>query len=105
MARPERVRDIIKLRGYKDGIKKLARAHKLEVIKTVEDTVELLATFSITRGKRNHPLEGNKEGYWDLHIGDNLVLIYRYVGKSLEIDLELKDLTDHDHGLSKNKRY
>ena len=66
-------------------------------------TVEKLRTFQITKQQSNHKLKGNKSKYNDIHIRGDIVLLYKYINDDIYIDLELKDLTDHDYGLS-NKR-
>lgn len=98
------VRNVIPRNGYIQGLKKLSRQHKLREYQDVLDTVEKLRTFQITNQQSNHGLKGNKSDYKDIHIRGNIVLLYKYVNDDIYIDLELKDLTDHDFGLSKKRK-
>ena len=98
------VRNVIPCNGYIQGLKKLARQHKNKEYQDVLATVEKLKTFSITKQQSNHGLKGNKSGYTDIHIRGNLVLLYKYVNDDIYIDLVLKDLADHDYGLSKKRK-
>lgn len=104
MAKPDKVRNIIELNGYKQGIKKLIKDNKWEEVDEIRNIVNKLITFSITKEYHNHPLHGKLEGYWDLHVRKNIILIYRYTGKGLEIDLELNNLIDHDYGFSNARK-
>lgn len=104
MSRPAEVRRIIECPGYIRGLKRLKNKHKYEEILDVLDMVDRLRTFQITNQKSNHKLKGNKNDYKDIHIRGNLILLYKYVNDDIYIDLELKDLTDHDFGLSKKRK-
>ena len=98
------VRNVIPCTGYIQGLKKLAKQHKYKEYEDVLATVEKLRTFQITNQQSNHKLGGNKDNYRDIHIRGNLILFYKYVNDDIYIDLELKDLTDHDFGLSKKRK-
>ena len=102
--RPSKVREIIYSSNYNKGMEKLLKQGKAEEYEKVIDIVDDLANFRITKEYHNHPLHGKLEGYWDLHVRKNIILIYRYTGKGLEIDLELNDLTDHDYGFSNTRK-
>ena len=104
MSKPTEVRNVIETPSYKRGLKQLERKHKYKEILDVYNTIEKLRTFQITNQQSNHGLKGNKSDYKDIHIRGNIVLLYKYVNDDIYIDLELKDLTDHDFGLSKKRK-
>lgn len=88
---------------YRKAYKKL-ESNCPKVVEKLDSIIKDLIYFKITKQYDNHPLKGNKKGYWDLHVAGDVILIYRYIGDSLELDLELTDLTDHDFGLSKKRK-
>ena len=100
--KPSRVKNIYKTSRYERSYKKLDKKFP-EIASKLDNIIEELANFRITTQYKNHPLQGKMKGYWDLHVTGDVVLIYRYIGKSLEIDLELNDIANHDFGLSKKR--
>lgn len=99
-----KIRRVIEESGYKRGIKKLIKKHRIEELRDVIEIKEKLKRFEISKQYRNHPLNGEWKGYNELHVRDDLLLIYRYVDDDLYIDLELKDLTNHKLGFSNTKK-
>lgn len=98
------IRRVIEESGYKKGIKKLIKKHLIEELKDVIEIKEKLKRFEIPSQYRNHPLNGEWKGYNELHVRDDLLLIYKYINDDLYIDLELKDLTNHKSGFSNTKK-
>ena len=101
----ERVRNIYYRNGYNQGMKRLVDQHKDKERQDVLEMVDRLARFQVIGNQNStHKLRGNKGDYKDIHIRGNLVLLYKYINDDIYIDLELKDLTDHDYGLSKKRK-
>ena len=98
------VRNTIATPSYEDGLDWLTRKHRTEDLVKLREVIYKLQHFQITNQRSDHTLKGNLKPYKDIHISHDVILLYRYVGKSLEIDLELSDLGDHDHIFSKRKR-
>ena len=97
------IRHIIEESGYKKGIKKLIKNYRIEELRTIIEIKEKLKKFEISSQYKNHPLKGKWKGYNELHVRDDLLLIYKYIDEDLYIDLELKDLTNHKSGFSNTK--
>lgn len=80
---------------YERAIKRLKRQHRSNVLTEIKETVIRLANLEITTEKRNHRLTNSSLS--DIHIdGGKLILLYRYVGSSLIISLELNNVVNHD---------
>ena len=77
---------------FKQAFKLLKKKNQNAVLKDLIITIEQLANFEITTQKSNHPLS---DGINDLHIRGDIILLYRYQGSGLIIDLKLLNLTDH----------
>lgn len=100
----EEVRNIISSPSFKKGLLKLKKKHRYKDIIRLEEIIEKLRFFKISSQYRNHPLNGEWKGYNELHVRDDLLLIYKYINDDLYIDLELKDLTNHKSGFSNTKK-
>lgn len=80
---------------YERAIKRLKRQHKAHVLTEIKETVIKLANLEITTEKRNHRLSNSNLN--DIHIDrGRLILLYRYLGSSLIISLELNNIVNHD---------
>lgn len=86
--------NIVSTPRYRRALKKLKKDHKVKIIKKLEETIKKLANFEITTEQRNHKLEGTD--IYDIHIEGDVILLYRYLGEAIIIDLELTDIVNHD---------
>ena len=90
---------------YTRGIKKLFKDKRFDSISKVRDIIKKLENFEITSSNDNHPLTGDYRGYKDIHVEDDLVLIYNYSDAGLNlVDLKLANLGNHDEVFPKNKQ-
>lgn len=94
MNKPSAVRNVVETSSYKRAYKKLLKDHRKDVIEDLTEIIEKLMTFQITKQARNHPLKGAEDAK-ELHVRDEVLLVYRYVNDSLVIDLILLDLVTH----------
>ena len=83
---------------FKQAFKLLKKKHQNNVLKDIIKVIEQLVSFEITTQKSNHPLS---DGINDLHIRGDIILLYRYQGYGLIIDLNLLNISDHKE-LQKN---
>lgn len=75
-------------------VKKLDKDHRNIEKRKLNEIINKLKRFEISSGNSNHSV-GNSIN--DLHITSNLVLLYRYNGNILMLELELNNLSDHDN--------
>lgn len=90
----EKVNKIVALPKYEKALKKLEHDHRTSAVKKVKKTVQQLARFEVTKQSRNHKLNTAK-GVNDIHIEDDLILLYRYDGDILFVELKLFDIVNH----------
>ena len=83
---------------FKQAFKLLKKKHQNNILKDIIKVIEQLVNFEITTQKSNHPLS---DGINDLHIRGDVILLYRYQGAGLIIDLNLLNISDHKE-LQKN---
>ena len=83
---------------FKQAFKVLKKKHQNNILKDIIKIIEQLVNFEITTQKSNHPLS---DGINDLHIRGDVILLYRYQGAGLIIDLNLLNISDHKE-LQKN---
>ena len=76
------------------GVKKLNKDHRTQTLSKLNDALKSLEEMTVTSNFRNHPV-GGKGKVNDLHIDDDVVLLYRYRGGVLVIGLELNNLVNH----------
>lgn len=89
--------NIIYKKDYLKGVRKLEREHKFKLLLELDELVGRLSRKEIASAHHNHPLTGIYKGFYDLHLSDgDTVLIYKYEGGSLVIDLILQNLGPHD---------
>ena len=86
---------VIETSSYKRGYKALKKKHRNDVLEDLETIIGKLIRFEITSQYHNHPLKGIKDAK-DIHVRENVLLLYRYEDNALLIDLILLDLLDHD---------
>ena len=98
-----KVKNIISSSSFKKGLLKLKKKHLYKDILRLKEIIEKLKNFEISNQYKNHPLKGKWKGYNELHVRDDLLLIYKYIDEDLYIYLELKDLTNHKSGFSNTK--
>ena len=73
--------------SFLKDIKKLTKAGSLDV-KSFNSLLDLLETNKALPIKyKNHPLKGNLLGYFDCHLKDNIVLLYKKNNKEKTIIL------------------
>lgn len=90
----EKVDKIVALLKYDKALKKLEHDHRLSALRKVKKIVGQLARFEIKQQSRNHKLNSAK-GVNDIHIEDDLILLYRYDGDILFVELKLFDIVNH----------
>lgn len=83
---------------FKQAFKLLKKKRQNNILKDIIKIIEQLVNFEITTQKSNHPLS---DGINDLHIRGDVILLYRYQGAGLIIDLNLLNISDHKE-LQKN---
>ena len=86
--------NIVTTPRYLRSLKKLKKQHKTKTIRKLEETINKLANFQITTQQHNHPLQDSDIN--DIHIEGDVILLYRYIGDGIVLDLELTDLANHD---------
>ena len=94
--------NIIKSESFKEGVKKLRKEHKKDTLIKLSKIINELVEGKITKQYHNHPSTNIKGRVYDLHVEDNVVLIYRFLGGAIVLSLELLDLIDHDTLMSNN---
>ena len=85
---------IVTTAPFERGVKALKKDHKDEDLKKLEEVIDKLKRIEITKEKDNH---GVGSSVIDLHVSPNVVLLYRYNGSVLMLELELNNVTDHDN--------
>ena len=88
------------------GVKQLRKKHKTAELQKLGEVIVKLQEMSITTEYDNHKLSGSTAELSDIHIADDLILLYRYETdhddkQVLCIDLRLDNLVNHDK-LSRN---
>lgn len=92
-----RVNSTITKSGFRNGIRRLRKEHKQNLIDEVAAIVTKLENQEITSSNHNHPLTGTYRGFKDLYLSDgDTVLIYKYENNNLVVDLILQNLGPHD---------
>ena len=86
--------NIVTTPRYLRSLKKLKKQHKTKTIRKLEETINKLANFQITTQQHNHPLQDSDIN--DIHIEGDVILLYRYIGDGIVLDLELTNLVNHD---------
>lgn len=79
---------------FRYQLKKLVKKNKPAAKKLFKIIVEL-ESFDISTQYHNHVLSDGKT--YELHVEKDILLLYRYIGRDLYIDLILLDLTNHKH--------
>ena len=79
--------------GFSLGIKLIERKNKTETIKKLNHIIKQLQNFDISTQYHNHILSDGKT--YELHVQKDLLLLYRYEGDKLYINLRLLDITNH----------
>ena len=79
---------------FRYQLKKLVKKNKPAAKKLFKIIVEL-ESFDISTQYHNHVLSDGKT--YELHVEKDILLLYRYEGRDLYIDLILLDLTNHKH--------
>ncbi len=100
-----KVNKIVVLPLYKSGVKQLKKTHNEKALEKLIEIVDDLANFKISTEYKNHMLT-NAKGKMELHVDADVLLIYRYDGDILYIELKLFAVTTHDklkHTLKKLK--
>lgn len=90
-----KVDKIVVLPLYKSGVKKLKKNHNKEALEKLSEIVDDLVNFKISTEHKNHMLV-NTKGKMELHVDADILLIYRYDGDILYIELKLLAVTTHD---------
>lgn len=80
---------------YLKNYEKLYKKHKTNTIDKLLKIIKELKSFSISTQYHNHVLSDGKT--YELHVEKDILLLYRYEGRDLYIDLILLDLTNHKH--------
>ena len=83
---------IVSTTQFARGVKQLKSKHKNKELAKLTRIVDNLKHFKITTASHNHSV-GN--GVYDIHISGDIVLLYRYNGDILMLELELNNLADH----------
>ena len=86
--------NIVTTPRYLRSLKKLKKQHKTKTIRKLKETINKLANLQITTQQHNHPLQDSDIN--DIHIEGDVILLYRYIGGGIVLDLELTDLVNHD---------
>ena len=79
---------------FRYQLKKLVKKNKPVAKKLFKIIIEL-ESFDISTQYHNHILSDGKT--YELHVEKDVLLLYRYTGRDLYIDLILIDLTNHKH--------
>lgn len=87
--------ELIFTQQYLKNYEKLYKKHKTNTIDKLLKIIKELKSFSISTQYHNHVLSDGKT--YELHVEKDILLLYRYVGRDLYIDLILLDLTNHKH--------
>ena len=86
--------NIVATKKYTRALKKLQAQHKSDIIRKLHDVIDDLANLRITTQNRNHKLKDSDLN--DIHISGDVILLYRYVGDSIILELELNNIVNHD---------
>lgn len=90
-----KVNKIVTTSKYDRALRKLEKKHRYKSLKKLKDIVDKLSRFEISSQYKNHPLK-NANGVNDIHIENDLILLYRYDGDILFIELKLFDVVNHN---------
>lgn len=89
-----RVIDIYSCGGFNRGLKKLQKHRKQSLLLKLNRIIDELRDFEVGNKYHNHKLSGSD--YFELHVGGDILLVYKYVDSESGLKLELFNLTDHD---------
>jgi len=90
---------VIPSRRAQKAIRKFNRGGTKDILKTFSEVVDLLANgdresrFKLQQKYKDHPLKGNMHGNRELHLGQDVLLIYREQENEL---IELRDIVSHE---------
>ncbi len=90
---------VIPSRRVQKAIRKFNRGGEKNILKVFSEVVDLLASGSresrlvLERKYKDHPLKGNMRGNRELHLGQDVLLIYREHDDDL---IELRDIVSHE---------
>lgn len=86
---------------FRNGVKILVKKHNNKVLQKLDKVIDDLANLKVSTQYKNHRLQNSTLN--DIHLDSDVILLYRYVGEAVVVDLELKGITDHN-SLDKTKR-
>lgn len=86
---------------FRKGVKKLFKKHQKATLKKLNTIIKGLTEQTITTEYDNHKL--NSVDVRDIHIEDDVILLYRYKDDVLTISLELNNMSNHDELSRKSK--
>lgn len=86
--------EIIKKKGFKKEYQKLKVSGKTSLLRKVDETVRKLQTKNITSNMNSHSLSGQFNGWWDVHVEGNYIIVYQYNEEKHQ--LILLDMGTHD---------
>lgn len=78
---------------FKSGVKKLYKDHKIDDLKKLKSIIKKLEEQKLPAGSGKHRLQGRTVS--DVHISGDTILLYRYDGDILYVELQLIDITSH----------
>lgn len=78
---------------FKSGVKKLYKDHRMTDLNKLQSIVEKLENQTLPVGSGKHKLQGRVVS--DVHISGDTILLYRYEGDILYVELQLIDITSH----------
>ena len=68
---------------YIKDFKRIVQSPKFKQIEFINVITMLMTGQSLPPQYHNHPLMGGYDGYWDCHIGNDCVLIYKIENEEL----------------------